>query len=138
MAGREIAGDGGFELTIFGSPGAEEYATRQYGKYGRELMVALQQPWRRTSASAPPPSALTHSRGQLPRIGSFRTCRARANRQYHMRAPRNRPRLRGVLAGRNRFPQHRPARFYLDRIWVGLLSEERKNHENCRLVPEHG
>ena len=38
--------DGGIELTIFGGPGAEEYATRQYGswKYGRELMVTLRQP----------------------------------------------------------------------------------------------
>ena len=44
MARRETAGDGGIELTIFGGPGAEEYATRQYGKYGRELMVTLRQP----------------------------------------------------------------------------------------------
>jgi hypothetical protein len=44
VARREIAGDGGIELTIFGGPGAEEYATRQYGKYGRELMVTLRQP----------------------------------------------------------------------------------------------
>ncbi len=44
MAGREIAGDGGIELTIFGGPGAEEYGTRQYGKYGRELMGTMRQP----------------------------------------------------------------------------------------------
>jgi len=43
LAGREIAGDGGIELTIFGGPGAEEYATRQYGKYGREV-VTLRKP----------------------------------------------------------------------------------------------
>jgi hypothetical protein len=34
VAGREIAGDGGIEQTIFGDPGAEEYATRQYGNTG--------------------------------------------------------------------------------------------------------
>jgi hypothetical protein len=29
VVGREIAGDSGIELTIFGGPGAEEYATGQ-------------------------------------------------------------------------------------------------------------
>jgi hypothetical protein len=44
VARREIAGDGGIKLTIFGGPGAKEYAAWQYGKYGRELMVTLRQP----------------------------------------------------------------------------------------------
>jgi hypothetical protein len=43
LAGREIAGDRGIGLTIFGGPGAKEYATRQYGKYGREV-VTLRKP----------------------------------------------------------------------------------------------
>jgi hypothetical protein len=98
VAGREIAGDGGIELTILGGPAAEEM--RDQGVWeirARTNGDAATAATPHIGVAAVRPDALAGP--TPPRIGSFRTCRALANRRYHTRAPRNRPRLWGYWPG---------------------------------------